>query len=470
MGAGVTAAIAESAAERAARPRVALVLDHPRRDMTGLILVALEMAQAGATALLVPQYQSWLDADFAEADAVVFNYARLRNIELIRWLAQRGREVFVLDTEGYLSGDRHKMLLGALRDLDVGPWLQGYLVWGAASGEAIARADPRLAPKVVVTGCPRFDVLAPRWRDVLTYERNGYILINTNFNSVNPLQHGVDGQRRSMLAGGWEPVYLERFLDDMLAAFQGFLDLSRTLAGRLPHRQFVVRPHPFEAAEPYRQALHGLPNVHVNAEGEVNPVLHNAARLVHLNCNTSVEARLLGKTPIQADFLNTDLLRTHLPLYCGVSVPAADLDELCRLLEDDAALAGTDDGSGIFERWIRPAFDACDGYASRRVAQAVLARIRPRAQRRQGLPAFRDATRRRLRRLRRRVAGGLLGTPLIERGRTALDPTRREKQFSLEQVQELVGLFSAHRGHAAPPVRRLRSPWTGMPMSAIRIG
>ncbi|HKY94910.1 MAG TPA: surface carbohydrate biosynthesis protein [Kiloniellales bacterium] len=450
-------------------PRIGLVLDHPQRDMTGLLLVALELSRAGASVVILPSYLSWLGAAMTGVDAVMFNFARRGNLQAMHWLARQDKDIFVLDTEGYLSADRHKMLLCALSELNVGNLLQGYFVWGEASKATIAQADPVLGAKIVVSGCPRFDMFAPRWRGMLTWDRRDYILINPNFNSVNPLRRDPEAERQTMRAGGWEPSYLDRFLADMRAGFASFLELCKALPQRMPHRQFVVRPHPFEWAEPYREATAGLPNVHVNTEGEVFPVLANAARLIHLNCNTSVETRMLGGRPIQAGFLNTELLRKHLPLYTGVSVTADSLDELCRMLDDDGYLAAKDDSTGIHERWIQPAFGPCDGYAARRVAEALLARCRPRGQRGIEGTSPRESTRAKAARLLRVGLGGLLGTAAIAELRAWRVPRRRAKQFTAEGIRAALTALATHSGQPAPAVRTLRSPWTAMPMAAVLI-
>jgi len=452
------------------RPRIGLVLDHPRRDMLGLVLLARELAEAGAQALIIPQYGAWIDAFLTDLDGVVFNYARSNNITAIRALSRAGKDVFVLDTEGYLSSDKHAMLLDALREQKAGPSLQGYFTWGEASARAIAAGDPGLADKLEVTGCPRFDLLAPRWRGMLSYKTSGYVLLNPNFNSVNPRQGIPDIERQSMLRGGWEEAYLDRFLTDMRAGFAGFLELCRTLPQRLPHRQFVVRPHPFELIEPYRKATEGIANIHVNAEGEVFSALSQATHLVHLNCNTSVEARLLGVPAIQAGFLNTEFLRTHLPLYSGVSLPASSLDDLVRLLEDPRYLAERDDTAGLFERWIRPSFHLCDGYAARRAANAILRRLRPRSVRLAESRSKRLPAMARIRRKGRLIACDLVGTTAIEKVRRKMDPQRNAKVFTEKDIAAAIEALSRHLGRPAPPVRRLRSRLTKAPLNAIQVG
>jgi surface carbohydrate biosynthesis protein len=450
---------------KARRPRIGLAANHPRRDLPGMVLTALELVQAGATAVVMPAHKSWIDATFADLDAVLLNNARDSTIGRIRWLTGLGLSIFVLDDEGYLSSERHAVLTNAIAKLGLGSTVEGYFVWGEASGKAIAKADPGLASKVLATGAPRFDLLAPRWRGMLQYDRKGYILLNPNFNGVNPTHGDPERTRRRMLRdGSWNPEDLDRLLADLRQGFAAFLDLCAELPRRLPHRQFVVRPHPFEDWKPYERALAGIANVHLNIEGPISPVLANATHLVHLNCNTSVEARLLGLPAIQAGFLNTPLLRQQMPIYTGVSVSAESMDDLCRLLDDPAFLAERDNTGGVFEQWIRPSFHDCDGFAGRRVAETLLARIALRDRRR---PAQANTP------LLRRVKLGLshaLGTAAMRRVRRLLRPVRAAKAFTTEDVRRLVEAYSRQAGCPMPPVRRLRSRWTGLPMSAIQIG
>ena len=446
------------------RPHIGLIANHPRRDLPGTVLVALELVRAGATAVLVPAQMSWIDASLANLDAILANNARKSTIGGIRWLAGLGQSVFVLDDEGYLSSERHAMLTAAIAALDLSSLVEGYFTWGDASAEAIAKADAKLAPKVLATGAPRFDLLAPRWRGLLQFERSGYILLNPNFNGVNPYHGEPERVRRGMLAGGWSPDYVERLLADLRRGFALFLDLCAELPRRLSHRQFVVRPHPFESAAPYEKALAGIANVHLNTTGPIAPVLANATHLVHLNCNTSVEARLLGVPVIQAQYLNSDLLRQQMPLYSAVSVSAKSLDDLCRLLDDPAALAARDDATGIFEQWIRPVFNACDGFAAKRLAEVVLARRRPRqAQHNEHGAAL-------LCRRLKLALSGVVGTAAVHAVRQRLQPNRKVKAFSPQDVRHLVETYCREAGWPVPRVKRLSSPWTGLPMSAVEIG
>ena len=52
--------------------------------------------------------------------------------------------------------------------------------------------------------------------------------------------------------------------------------------------------------------------------------------IIHLNCGTAVEAVLLGKLPVQLEYLNTPATAGHALLPARVSRAAMSFDELLR--------------------------------------------------------------------------------------------------------------------------------------------
>src|SRR6516162_3041047 len=80
--------------------RIGLVVDHPRRDLDGLVLLALALLARGARPVLVPMYQQGLEQALLRLDAIVVNYYRPNNAQILRrWRAEH-LATFVLDTEG----------------------------------------------------------------------------------------------------------------------------------------------------------------------------------------------------------------------------------------------------------------------------------------------------------------------------------------------------------------------------------
>ena len=75
--------------------------------------------------------------------------------------------------------------------------------------------------------------------------------------------------------------------------------MIKRMSETFPQRQIIIRPHPSENHEAWRDTFSGFSNVKVIHYGNVIPWLIACDLLVHHSCTTSVEATVLG-TPVVA--------------------------------------------------------------------------------------------------------------------------------------------------------------------------
>jgi len=136
-------------------------------------------------------------------------------------------------------------------------------------------------------------------------ERYGdFILINTNFNHVNAFYPGLNlfvppdkpgkTPEYGRAATGMTREYAEGFRDHKQAIFEKFQQLIPAVEKTFPKYNIVVRPHPTENQEIYRQISAECKQVKVTNEGNVVPWLMAAKALIHNGCTTGVEAYVVG--------------------------------------------------------------------------------------------------------------------------------------------------------------------------------
>src|SRR5687767_9150595 len=89
-------------------PRIALIVDHPLRDLGGLCLVAWELARSGAEVYLVPFNLQTREVLALAPDLVVLNYLRPNNERFVDALIVANIGYAMLDTEGGFYGDLAK--------------------------------------------------------------------------------------------------------------------------------------------------------------------------------------------------------------------------------------------------------------------------------------------------------------------------------------------------------------------------
>ena len=184
--------------------------------------------------------------------------------------------------------------------------------WGQDNAE-LWQQYPHLpgGAEIHVTGNPRNDLLRPEIChyydesvEKLREKYGDFILINTNFNHVNAFYPGLNlfvpndkpggESRHGRAAKGMSREYAEGLRDHKQAIFEKFQQLIPAAEKAFPKYNIIVRPHPTENQEIYRQIASDCERVEVTNEGNVVPWLMAARALIHNGCTTGVEAYVMG--------------------------------------------------------------------------------------------------------------------------------------------------------------------------------
>ena len=455
---------------------VGIVIDHPKRDLAGAVLLAHELAKRHADVSIVPMYEQGVDLPQLGLDAIVLNYVRDANRALVEGYAAAGLQVYVLDTEGGVLAEKggnepHALARYVIRS-GYPPLLSGYFFWGSTLRDAFAEEGVLPAERLHVVGCPRFDFVAPPWQKMLDRPRSGYILVNANFPLVNPRFSASPGsEKRAMTSAGWDAAYVDRLIGDMRAVFRAYLADLRKLAEARPAMQFLVRPHPFENEAPYRETFAGLANVVVEGEGTALVAINNARAVVHLNCGTAIEAVMLRRLPIQLDYLNTDATRNHATLPAKASRLAASFAEVCDILDNLDAETARFPFAERHERFIRPFFHLADGKAAARVADVLTREVKPVGWRSSRSAMVNARANPSLGQLAKGTTSLLTGSAATSTVRSWAEPAKREKIVRPAEINALLTAIEAVDTDAAAPggpARRARG-LLGLPLASISI-
>jgi surface carbohydrate biosynthesis protein len=455
--------------------RIGWVVDHPKRDLAGSVLAAYQLASRGASVAIVPMYEQGVDVPRLGLDTLVVNYARDANLDLMRSFAKAGLALYVLDTEGGVlaekGGNSPPAMAAYIRNSGYADILSGYFFWGGRLHAAFNDNQTMKPAQLYLTGCPRFDFAAPRWRSLLDGDKRGYLLVNANFPLVNSRFSAKPGaEREAMIRAGWDGAYIDRFLADLKQVFANYLVEIGRLAAARPDRAILVRPHPFESEEVYRNALAPYPNVVVDGTGSVLDMIQNAAAIIHLNCGTAIEAVLLGKLPVQLEYLNTPATAGHAMLPARVSRPVASFDELLDVVDHVGEETTKFDFTGVHAANIDAFFYRNDGLAAQRVADVLLGAKDPRRPFVSLISALRGTRPSpSLGQIAKGAASLLFGSAATERLRTWFSPARRDKRIEPADVAALLRRIAVHdrRDPSLFTAARARCAKTGLPLASI---
>ncbi len=352
---------------------MALLVDHPDRDLDGMVLVAAHLASLGFSAAVVPMYERH-EVLFLRPRLVLVNYLRYATLTFVRQCRSLGIRVAVHDTEGGLRADMPAFVAAmreALCEVDL------YCAWGSHQAALVEQVG---GCTVALTGPPRYDFAAQPWRDALPDMRRAnreFVIVNTNFAIANPRFDSVASEVAEVqrVLGQDCDVVMER-LAQTRVAFEMIIDATQALAQAFPEIDVVLRAHPFESDVPYRHRLERFTNVRLERTGSVIPWLASAKALVHHNCSTAVEATLVGCPSIHVEW--EPLPRLAVVSSSIFSSAARTKNELIASMTAvlrSAEPPPAEASPSVRDEAIRQFYFRQDGRCAERVAQAIVAEL-----------------------------------------------------------------------------------------------
>jgi surface carbohydrate biosynthesis protein len=459
--------------------KIGLVLDNPKRELYGTMLLAYQLARRGHKAYIIPFYHQSFDAPLLGLNAFVANYVRQANVELLGVLRGMNTLIAVLDTEGgVLSGKglnsppnwaRH------IRESGFGSALDLYFFWGPLVCEAFKKDSGMSNDSLFATGCPRYDLCVDKWQPLLEYDDQGFVLINTNYSGINPKFSGSHGDElKAFVAAGWDEAYARDLIANWSEVWANFLETLEKLFTAMPNERFLLRPHPFESPAPYQERFARFTNVRVDGTGNVFNMIAKSKLTLHLNCGTAIETLLLGKLPVQLEFLNNTMQATHTPLPGKISHRVNSIEELVEVVRAPEKAKAAFNSDAIYREFIHPFFGERDGQAAIRVADHLETALnansaKPKVSFLQTL--FGSTKTLSPKRLAQGALTHLMGSLFAENLRSNLNPRRLEKRLVLKEAQVLLDKIAKLDGFSGNKlqVSRALHPFTGLELETLVI-
>ncbi len=204
-----------------------------------------------------------------------------------------------LDEEGGIDFKDNSTLLDIRYTEDMIRQVDYIFLWGKYQYNLIKNLV-KDKDKVIVTGHPRFELLKKRYHSIYKNEVQSiisryrdFILINTNMgwgNNIRGEKFVVDNYSSR------HPDLLQLISKDK-RKIDSIVKLIKLLSKAFD-KKIILRPHPEEDKEYYRDIFHKHDNVHVVFEGTVIPWILSSNLMIHTDCTTGIESLLLGKKPI----------------------------------------------------------------------------------------------------------------------------------------------------------------------------
>ena len=287
------------------RRRLILPVEIFNREFDSKVLLACFAAERGFSVIIGEKREINLNlASFPSSIYIAINLSN-RNQVTNHLLQNLGHTLAGMDEEAivYCSPDVYvKEKLGTI----VFPQPSVYLAWGSENARIWKSQKNYNGKPIHITGNPRTDLLRPElqayWSrsvDRIRKQFGNIILINTNFGKLNHFRPNKGDEKKALDAATHSPEIVDEqelgMAKHRWALFQHFQEMVGEVGRAFPTHTILIRPHPSENHEVWKQAGMGCSNVQVHFEGHVTPWLLASDAIIHNSCTTGLESYLLNR-------------------------------------------------------------------------------------------------------------------------------------------------------------------------------
>jgi surface carbohydrate biosynthesis protein len=287
------------------------------RELDAKILIALEAVNRGFNVVIgnpriLKVLKFFPKGIYFSKDSDGLNYENFKNYRKL------GGKVCVHDEEGLVHfNDKSYISLRldfpTLKEIDL------YLCWGDHQKSIIDNFKSKYTSslKTISTGHPRIDLL--KKEKVLNYKKTNLILINTKLTGFNikgknkgnsllkvlKAHNMIKDKENEDFFKGYE-IYQEKL-------FYKYVELIKYLSAQFKDKQIILRPHPGEDLENWKNLVKNLSNVIVTNENSISYWIKKSDLIIHTGCTTGLEAVLMNRLTISYQPVDDNKYKIPLP-------------------------------------------------------------------------------------------------------------------------------------------------------------
>lgn len=326
------------------KPVILLSIETKARELPGKVLLSCFLAEKGFKVILINDRKTalalktdaWLYIDRNSFGPRMNFFYRLKFL---------GFKLVCIDEEGIIwrNPGEYKNRIHA----KTYTYVDIYFTWGSKQAELIKQVNGSI--NTAETGNPRIDLLRPELTqiyktraDLIKEKYGNYILFVSNFAINNSFYKKESGNsvvdllindhcRKGLINTAEEEEDFKNFYENRQRVFDKIVVLLKNLSRRFPDSNIIVRPHPSENRDNWKNLMKDNPNVRIVYEGELTPWIMAAKAVIHNSCTTGVESALLKIKAIAYVPVNEPQYEKELPNR--VSAAVSTEDEVIELIE-----------------------------------------------------------------------------------------------------------------------------------------
>ncbi len=239
--------------------------------------------------------------------SIVFEKSISKNkIKKLSSIKKRGHKIVNLDEEGMASQNNQHFYLKQRMSEDTLKLTDFFFTWGSQEKELIESRYLNFSNKIIVTGNPRIDTWKPQnielFRDEIIQIKKkfqNYIFITSNFASIQHARGDIFLKRQSLDYNKIESKRDEEIFNEkktfMKKVYLKFVDMIKYLSSSLPNKTIVLRPHPADDIQAWKEKFKEFDNVFIEYKFSATPWIIASKCMIHSSCTTGIEGFFSGK-------------------------------------------------------------------------------------------------------------------------------------------------------------------------------
>jgi len=276
-----------------------LVVDHPVRDLFGIIRVACELLRQQYTIYLIPwNLISLTNGNILKlipSKNLLLNYYRKNNEYLVNSLLKRGFKLHILETEGgLLNLNDYLKYVGKPTE---GNNNLSMLTWNKKSTIGLNSLKEFNGIKIMQTGSPRYDLydskiqqnikedfqLKEKYGDLDIVFSTTFSFVNSKYNN-NKYEKYINENDLNFNSKAVINTFNKEKID-----FDNFIQVIKVVAEHFDTKNILIRPHPFENSHTYKVIFSKFNNVLIDNRDNFALTAPFIKVLVHSGCSTAFE-------------------------------------------------------------------------------------------------------------------------------------------------------------------------------------
>ena len=238
---------------------------------------------------------------------IFFDKSIARNkLQKLLKIKNLGHKIVSLDEEGIASQNNQHFYLKQRMSKETLNLAEYFFTWGNDEKELIESRYAEYKNKIKTTGNPRIELWRPEYAEFYKNEvtkinkkYKDFIFITSNFASIQHAR-GDDFLKNQDIAFNKVETKKDEDIFNAKKAFMAkvyiaFLNMIKTLSKSSPDRTIIIRPHPADNIETWKENFKQYNNVFIEYEYSATPWIIACECMIHSSCATGIEGFLMNK-------------------------------------------------------------------------------------------------------------------------------------------------------------------------------